>query len=117
MHIIFGKQEAVELENKYTVLELDTFQIGQEGPLLPAYCVVENIGILDLPKLHNMKKLHEDMIAGYQRRDWQYCLDAMEHLKGFWGGELDSFYCDLEQRINNLIQKDPGTDWSPVIVK
>ena len=36
MHIIFGKDEALQLEKKYTVLELDLIQFGQDGPVAPA---------------------------------------------------------------------------------
>lgn len=117
MHIIFGQEEAQQLENKYTILELDTFQFGQDGPVLPAYCVVENLGILDLPKIESMKKLHGNLMAGYARREWNYCKDAIEHLRGFWGGELDSFYADLESRIDSFQSQQPGPDWSPVILK
>ena len=117
MHIIFGKDEALELQNKYTVLELDLFRFGQDGPVIPAHCVVENVGILDLPKIESMKNLHENLIASYRTQQWEYCQDALEHLLGFWGNELDSFYTDLGQRITDYIKQDPGPDWSPIIVK
>jgi hypothetical protein len=117
MHIIFGKDEALELENKYTVLELDLIKIGSEGPVVPAYCVVENISILDLPKIESMKNLHNNLISNYRKKEWKYCQDALEHLLGFWGGEVDSFYQTLNQRLDNYIKQDPGPDWSPIIVK
>lgn len=117
MHIIFGKDEAVQLENKYTVLELDLIQFGQDGPVAPAYCVIENISILDLPRVESMKALHENLILNYRSRDWKYCLDAMEHLQGFWGGELDSFYQNLRDRITLLVDTPPSASWEPVIQK
>jgi hypothetical protein len=117
MHIIFGKDEALQLENKYTVLELDLIQFGQDGPVAPAYCVVENISILDLPRVESMRALHENLIANYRVRDWKYCLDAMEHLQGFWGGELDSFYQNLRDRIQPFLDNPPSESWSPVIQK
>lgn len=116
MHIIFGKDQLDSLKSKYVVLELDSFRIG-ESPVLPAYCVLENIPITDLPRVDSMTKLHQDLIDGYTRRDWKYCRDALEHLIGFWGGEVDTFYNDLSRRIEQYIENDPGEDWTPVLIK
>jgi hypothetical protein len=117
MHIIFGKDNAVELENKYTILELDLIMIGQDGPVVPAYCIIENMSILDLPKVESMKQLHENLIANYRSKEWKYCQDALEHLQGFWGGEVDSFYADISARIESNIKNPPSKDWTPVIYK
>ena len=115
MHIIFGKDEALQLKNKYTVLELDLIQFGQDGPVAPAYCVIENISILDLPKVQSMQTLHENLISNYRERDWKYCLDATEHLQGCWGGELDSLYQTLRDRIQTFLDNPPPENWSPII--
>lgn len=117
MHIIFGKDEALQLKNKYTVLELDLIQFGQDGPVAPAHCVIENISILDLPRVQSMQTLHENLISNYRDRDWKYCLDALEHLQGFWGGELDSFYQSLRARIQPFLDNPPPENWSPIIQK
>ena len=117
MHIIFGREKAQALQNKYTVLELDLIRIGQDGPVTSVYCVIENISILDLPRVESMKPLHENLILNYRGRDWKYCLDAMEHLQGFWGGELDSFYQNLRDRIQPLVDNPPPENWTPAIQK
>lgn len=117
MHIIFGKDEALELEKKYTVLELDLIQVGQNGPIVPAFCVIENMPILDLPKVESMKTLHQNLISNYRVQQWKYCVDAIEHLLGFWGGEVDSFYQNLSERIQKFNENPPSADWSPVIQK
>jgi hypothetical protein len=36
---------------------------------------------------------------------------------GFWGGEADSFYQDLTQRIAKYIEQDPGESWDGIIEK
>jgi hypothetical protein len=41
----------------------------------------------------------------------------MEHLQGFWGGELDSFYQTLRDRIQPFLDSPPPESWSPVIQK
>jgi hypothetical protein len=117
MHIIFGKDNALELENKYTLLELDLIQIGSDGPVLPAYCVIENMSILDLPRVDSMKRLHENLISGYRNKDWKYCQDSLEHLQGFWGGEVDSFYADIGSRVKHNMENPPSDEWTPVIRK
>ena len=117
MHIIFGQDEARALQNKYTVLELDTFEFQQTQHVVPAYCIIENIGIPELPELARMKNLHAELISNYGQQNWSFCLDAIEHLLGKWGGEVDSFYHDLHGRIQQHIRTPPGQDWTPFIQK
>lgn len=117
MHIIFGKQQAEELSQKYTVLELDTFQLGENGPLVTAYCAVETIPLEELPLLSQNKILHEHLLINYRGRAWNDCLLAVQNLTGKWRGELDSFYQDLSSRAQLFIDNPPPADWSPVILK
>lgn len=117
MHIIFGQDNAIEFAKKYTVLELDTFIMGTNGPVEPAYCVVEIIPITDIPQMDSKLRLHENLMVNYKKQDWRFCIDAITHLKGFWNGELDTFYEDLFTRICDYQQQDPGPDWSPYIQK
>lgn len=117
MHIIFGKEQANELSNKYTVLELDTFQFGSNGPVVTAYCTVETIPLDELVRLDQTKKQHSDLMINYGLRNWSDCLTAINELKGKWRGELDSFYQDLESRIQGFVISKPPADWTPVIQK
>ena len=117
MHIIFGKDQADELANKYTVLELDTFKFGPRGPLVTAYCTVETIPFEELARLESTKKQHTDLMINYGLRNWSACLTAIKELKGLWRGELDSFYQDLENRIQGYVISQPPADWTPVIQK
>lgn len=116
MNIIFGRENAQALTEKYTILELDTFRLS-EGQELVAFCAVENIPILDLPRVESMKSLHENLMINYRKRDWNYCTQALEHLAGFWNHELDTFYMSLSERINSYIENDPGDDWTGVVDK
>jgi hypothetical protein len=106
MQIIFGKEVAEELSQRYTVLELETLPKGPEGQMIEAYCVIpaEKIPIHELEKLESWKKLHADFLHGYHTQQWKYCRDAIEHLRGKFGGEMDTFYDEIENRIN---QADP----------
>jgi hypothetical protein len=115
MHIIF-KNNAIDLDQKYTVLDLDTFSLP-DGSTHTACCVVENIPILELGATDSLKELHANLIAHYAKRDWNYCEQALEHLIGKWGGELDSFYRELVARIKLLKTQDLDDSWTPVIAK
>lgn len=117
MHIIFGKEQADELSSKYTVLELDTFQLGENGPIVTAYCTVETIPLEELAKLEDNKNQHQHLMINYRGRAWQDCLTAIDQLKGKWRGELDSFYDDLRDRVVGHLDAPPPADWSPVIQK
>ena len=106
----------MNIEEKYTVLTLDTFNFP-DGSLHTACCVVENIPIAELPIIENLKELHNNLIVNYGKRNWNFCEQAIEHLIGKWGGEVDSFYQELMTRITQLKTQDLDETWSPVIVK
>lgn len=117
MNIIFGRQNAATLSEKYTVLELDTIRISNSGPELTAFCVIESVPILNMPKLDKMKELHANLLIEYRKQNWNYCEQAMEHLRGFWSSELDTFYDNLTERINFYKDNEPAEDWDGIIVK
>lgn len=116
MNIILGEEQAKGLREKYTVLELDTFQVSDSLPI-KSYTVIENIPIPEMFNLESMADLHATMIEQYHQRNWKFCLDALEHLMGRWNGEIDTFYQDLGQRILSLQQQSLGSEWSGVIKK
>jgi hypothetical protein len=117
MHIIFGQEQADELSTRYTVLELDTFQIGVNGPTMTAYCVIEMVPFGELAALADTQTQHQHLMINYKLQNWQDCLIAVEQLQGKWRGELDTFYADLRSRVNTHIKNPPSTDWSSVILK
>ena len=115
MHIIFGEEKAQVLGEKYAVLELDTFRFMPAGIVSTAYAVIESIPIQDLPQLSFQKDLHKNLMENYRKQDWNFCDQAIENLVGNFGKELDSFYAELQERINNFKENNPGTDWDPFI--
>lgn len=117
MNIIFGKEHADKLSEKYTVLELDTICFSNNSATATAYCIVEDMPFDEIPMLESMKLLHKDLLVKYQSRNWTTCLEIIRRLEGFWNGELDSFYADLRGRIEALLLNPPPTDWTPVIQK
>jgi len=117
MNIIFGTANAEAMAEKYTILELDTVDMGPPTNTVTVYCAVESIPLLDMPRVASMKSLHENLMIEYRKKNWNYCLQALEHLMGFWNHELDTFYDDLHSRIEIFVQQDPGPDWTGVIKK
>jgi hypothetical protein len=115
MNIIFGRDQALALSQKYTVLELDTFRVHPLNTKITAFCVIESMPIMDMPKVESMKNLHENFLAEYKKRDWNYCMQALEHLSGFWGHEVDTFYNSIRARIQEYSESELGDDWDGVI--
>jgi hypothetical protein len=117
MNIIFGKHHAEQIGSKYTVLELDTFVFKNTGLTETAYCVVETIPIVEMNQVLNLQKLHNTMMVEYKKRNWNFCRQALEHLNGKWNGTVDSFYIDINRRINELEKTDLSEDWNGFIEK
>ena len=102
MHIVYGKEQADRLSEKYTVLELDTVKVKELDKDLTLFAVVdtEKLGLIDLPNLNQWVKLHEDLIRNLKKKDKNFCLQAVEHLTGKFGGDIDSFYEHVKGRFN-----------------
>lgn len=99
MHIIFDRPKAEELRKNHTVLDLET--VTKDGVTLELFCLVpgEKIHLDELPQLEDNIKLHNDFLDGYKNQQYEYCVQAIEHLRGKFGGELDSFYDVILDRI------------------
>lgn len=116
MYIVFGDQ-ARQIPNSYTMLELDTIKLMPGQQLVPTWCVLEKITLEDFPVLESRKKIHSDLLNQYRNQNWDFCLRAIESLLGCWNQELDSFYIELSKRISELMQNPPGPEWDGTLVK
>lgn len=98
MQVIFSRAAADQLRERYTVLELETFFVGED--LLETFCVVpaEKMNLGDLPHLADHIKMHGELIEQVKVKNYKFCADVIEHLMGKFGGELDSFYEIILQR-------------------
>lgn len=117
MNIILGQENAAELQQKHIVLELDSFRINGHDKPVTAFCVTEDLSIESLMKADQFKDLHQGLIRNYRKKNWSYCLDALDHLRGQWDGQLDSFYDELRSRINDLQDQTLDDSWDGVLVK
>jgi hypothetical protein len=100
MDIIFGRENAEKLREKYTVLDLET--VEKDGVSLEVFCLIsaDKIGLTDLPQLGAWVKLHNDFLNGYHTQQYDYCRQCIEHLTGKFGGEVDTFYEEILKRID-----------------
>ena len=92
MDIIFSRKAAEELSDRYTVLELETFDVN--GETLETFCVVpgDKIPLGEITMLEHWKKLHGEFVQANKDKNSKLCNDLAEYLVGKWGGELDEFY-------------------------
>lgn len=115
MNIIFNKNLPGDA-GRYHLLELDTF-VFSDGVQHTAWCVVENIPIIELAQVPSNMELHHNLMRNFSKKDWGYCQQAIEKLQGKWGKELDTFYSELDDRINQLRAQDLPANWSPALPK
>ena len=112
MNIIFGRENAEQIDDRYVVLQLDTVLVGDQP--VTAFCLVEKVSLQDLSNLGNLRDLHQKLMKNYLLQNWSFCGQALEHLIGKWNGELDSFYTELSQRIAHLESQDLDPDWDGI---
>jgi len=101
MHIVYGKEQADTLRDRYTVLELDTVDVQEVNKKLTLYAIVDpaKVGLEGLTKLDMWVDLHGNLIKNLKLKNHKFVKDAIEHLKGQFGGELDTFYQHVEDRL------------------
>ena len=117
MNIIFGDNVADLARKKYTVLELDTFLFEHKDITATAYAVVEQVPLLEIANLERFTDLHMNLMQEYRKRNWKYCEDAVEHLRGKWSGDLDTFYTELHDRVQTLKTQSLPDDWTGVVLR
>ena len=88
-----------------------------DDQLTTTYALVEQVTLMEMLSLDRFKELHSNLMKEYQKRNWKYCEDAMEHLQGKWNGELDSFYTVLLDRIQDLKTQSLSDAWTGVVVR
>jgi len=57
------------------------------------------------------------LIENYRNRNWNFCIHALDHLTGFWGKQIDSFYDILRTRVTEYIQFEPDENWTAIVTK
>jgi hypothetical protein len=99
MQIIWNQAAAESLRTNQTVLELETFAVGDQT--ITAYCVVPAERVFpDIARLENLKELHKSFITALNEKNYQLCQDIAPNLVGSFAGELDSFYQAILDKIN-----------------
>ena len=116
MNIIFGDSTDT-LPDYYIKLELDTFRTADSDNTVTAYCLVEKLPPDEFHSMESYKKIHTDLLDAYRQQHWNYCEQAIEGLTGRWGGELDTFYLDLLQRVKQHKQNGVPDNWTPIRLK
>lgn len=104
MQIVFNRNVAEELSIRYTVVELETFDV--EGKLLETFCVipVEKLAFMDLSKLGEQIVKHNDFLSLLKAKEWGSLVDIYTTVHGSFGGELDSFYDEIMSRADLHIE-------------
>lgn len=115
MNIVVGKENVESLREKFTVLELDSFRFDENLDPVTVYCVIDVVPLSELPQSSQYEDLHNNMIKYFRQRHWDYCEQAIEHLRGKWNGTMDSFYDEITKRIETYKNQEPSDEWDGVL--
>jgi hypothetical protein len=98
MQIIWNKEAAQSLQKSHTVLELETFAVGDQT--ITAYCIIPAERVFpEITRLDNIKELHQAFIDAFNNKNYQLCQDLAPELIGRFGGELDTFYQEILNKL------------------
>ena len=114
MKILLAHPNEIEdISERYLVLELDTFRI--KGVDVPSWCIIDagDIGLAEMTELNHWKQQHQNLIKNWKLGNLSFVDQMLEHLRGKFGGNVDSFYTELYARI----QQEKTDPWDPVIEK
>lgn len=117
MNIIFDSPQVEKLRSRHIVLELDTFIISNLPAPVKSFCIVEQVPLSEINVVDHYVNLHCDLIEHFRKKNWTVCKDAIQLLLGRWGGELDTFYIDLKNRVSQLEKQALSDDWTGFIKK
>lgn len=117
MNIVFSREAADKLRNKFTILEVDTVRVGEE--LLECFCVLDAETLLfeEMETLEHKVKMHEDLVSQYRAKNWDRCLELIPQLTGSFKGTLDSFYTSMETRVAQYKNDGVSADWHWALTK
>jgi hypothetical protein len=111
-----GEELKQDIDSRYIVLELDTFLFKDKDPV-PSYCVIgiDSITLEEVGALDRWQDLHAKLMSNYKIGNWNFCNQALEHLKGRWKNQLDSFYNVMQSRITKLENEPLPAGWNGMI--
>lgn len=99
MQIIFKRDIAESMKDKYLVLELETIEVGDDK--IEAFMVVPpEAVVLNMTTISEDVANHESLIDAMKKDDVSECIRLIALLKGSFNKEADSFYEIIEQRCN-----------------
>ena len=100
MDLIFSREHAEKLKERYTVLELETITLEQLPEPVTTWCVVPAERVIgELEMLPLSVAQHNELIQAIAENKTKTALTLCENLKGKFGGELDSFYEEIAKRV------------------
>jgi len=115
MNVIFGKENLDQIDERYTALELETLLVAKDKEPITNYAIVgPDSGLGSMLKLKQFIPVHEALIRNYKKQDWNFCLQAIEKLRGNIDPFMDTFYDILESRIQKQME-NPSKDWSYIL--
>lgn len=101
MQIVFKREIAELIRDRYTVVELET--ITRDAEEIELFCVLpaEKIAFMDLTELESDLNTHGELVAAVKAKDAEKCNNLIPILRGKFGGELDSFYSTVLARFSS----------------
>ena len=115
MNVIFGKENLDQIDERYTALELESLLVQEGEEPVTNYAIVgPDSGLQSMLTLKQFIPVHEALMRNYKEQNWDFCLQAIDKLRGKIDPFMDTFYDVLKERIKVQIES-PTENWTPVV--
>lgn len=114
--IVLGPKTAEYVKDEYFVLELDKIAVKGKKEGVVIYTVLSGPESNSQSKWSAAKQRHENMLQCYRDKKWNGAKKIIVTLMGEFGGQMDQYYRNWLERIDEMQNKQLPDNWDGTYV-
>ena len=112
--IVLGPITAERVADEYFTLELDCIAVKGKTEGVTIYTVFYNPDAGAMAEWILARDRHNEMLKHYRNQDWNIAANLVNELKGEFDGQMDNYYDQWLERIDEMRGANLPADWDGV---